>query len=191
MEVSRPFSSISIKEANFLSLIPVDSNNNEFIHELYKRRNIDFEGATYSMTRPKGQSLSSIKKMIEKREATDDFYYSINLTQEEILDDDCIFAGVIQGIWKDTYSGVIEIGINIFPEFRGIGIGGKSLDLLVHRLTNHFNVFKFVSYVLSCNENSKQLFLSRGFKRCGCHKNHWINGGTRHDVEIYELIAPR
>lgn len=191
MQISRPFSSIPNNSAKYVSLIPVDSNDNRFLSELYKRRNIDFEGATYSITRPKGQSLSSIKKMIEKRELSDDFYYSINLTQEEAVDNESIIAGVIQGIWKDSFSGVIEIGINIFPDYRGMGIGGKSLDLLIDRLTNHFNVYKFVSHILSCNENSKNLFLSRGFERCGCHKNHWISGGIRHDVEIYELIVSK
>lgn len=189
MNVSESSVEFSLNEKKYMSLLPVDSSNDNLLRELYKKRNSDFFGAVYSVTRPKGQSLSSIKKMIQNREESEDFYYFINHSNSNLLDDDeFLISGVIQAIWRDKYSGVLEVGINIFPEFRGKGIGGKSVDLLISRLFTHFNAYKFIAHILAFSNSSKRLFESRGFVKCGCLTNHWISGGKRHDVDIYEFI---
>jgi len=189
MNISEYSVHFQLKDKSYLSLLPVDSSNDDLLNELYKKRNTDFVGAAYSLSRPKGQSFSSMKQMIQAREDSDDFFYFINHSTSPIIcDNKFLISGLIQAIWKDKYSGVLEIGINIFPEFRGQGIGGKSIDLLISRLCTHFCAFKFVTNILSVNEQSRRLFESRGFRRCGSLKSHWLSGGQRHDVDIYELI---
>ena len=173
-----------------LKLLPVDSENDALMQSLFLHRNSDFFGATFSMSTPKGQSFASLKKMIIDREHSHNFHYFILLSSS--LDDAFLgkglICGLLQGIWKDTISRVVEVGINIYPEWRDSGIGKNSLDLLMQRLTIHFNVYKYVAKILSTNSASQKLFESKGFEKCGCYNNHFLIGGNREDVYIYEYL---
>ena len=190
MQYSNSSLPFNLEQYSFLSLAPVDSSNDQLIKVLYNSRNSDFLSCAYLMSRPAGQSYLAIKQMIAKHEHSDDFYYYIQHSTVDKPDvQSSLISGVIQAVWKDKSSGIVEVGITVFSDFRGRGIGGKSLDLLISRLSTHFNVFKFVASILTCNSPSRQLFLSRGFTQCGCHKQHFLNNGVRYDVDLYELIV--
>lgn len=181
---------ISVDEMQFkLSLLPVDSSNEILVNALFKHKNHDFKGVSYSLSSPVGQSKRSIRIMIEEMEKTDDFYYYLHLESEEDDDQSSAIPGIINAVWLDKSSGVVEITIHIFPDFRGKGVGGKSLDLLISRLSIHFNVFKYIVEIASCNTASIDLFNSRGFERCGIMSDHFLIAGERHNVELFERFS--
>lgn len=168
-----------------IDLKPFDSSNSKLLDALYEVRNAYPEDTLLRMARPKGQSRDQIKELISNLEKSDNFYYFI---EEFDCSNESIIYGTIQATWNDRISRTVDIGISIFPESQGKGIGKQSVKLLIVKLKNQFNVRKCYVHVLSCNIKSLSLFKKIGFKECGLLSGHFYMNGSHEDVLIFEMF---
>ena len=199
MEYDTPFSS-SISSVFYegakhsLYIIPLDSSNRRIVKRLYQHRNFYPHQAFQRRALPLGQSINALIEMIAARDESDDFYFSVHLSMHsDILSFEPsadIFCGTIQAIWIDRVSRVVEIGLDLLPQFIGFGFGPYILDLFINRLGSYCNVYKFLSHSLSVNTSSFDLFTSRGFLHIGTYREHFMMGNERFDVDLLELLFP-
>jgi len=102
-----------------------------------------------------------------------------------------IFVGMIRFDLSEESDGIYEVSINVAPEHRGFGVGGKLLDLGINKLLSEVAVCNGVlAEVRVINESSNALFLRRGFQkiRSDDHFSHYaliINEDMsgRHEVQ--------
>ena len=75
-------------------------------------------------------------------------------------------VGMIRFDLSEESDGVYEVSINVAPNHRGFGIGGKLLDLGIDKLRSEAEVCnRVLAEVRVINESSNALFLRRGFKK--------------------------
>ena len=168
-----------------IDLKPLDSSNSKLLDLLYEVRNSYPEDTLLRMARPKGQSRDQIKQLIINREKSDNFYFFIEETDSS---NKSTIYGTIQATWNDRISRTVDIGVSILPKSQGKGIGKKSVQLLINKLRDQFNVRKCYAHVLSCNTKSISLFKGIGFTECGLLSGHFYMNGSYEDVLILEIF---
>lgn len=83
-----------------------------------------------------------------------------------------------------------HIGILIAqPEYRGKGFASESIDLMIYYAQEHLNISNFVCSIQDDNENSIQLFESKGFQQVGVRKEWYIRGKEYFDELLYQKIV--
>lgn len=78
-------------------------------------------------------------------------------------------------------------GMYVAPEFRGLKIGGKLLDMAVQYAKERMKVKQLTLSVESTRESAKALYQSRGFKTWGQEKNAIHVDGKYFDEEYMAL----
>lgn len=169
-----------------MNLLSFDSSNDLFIDSLHAARNSNPNDILHRLSRPKGESKHELKKIIESRQSSDNFYYFIELDSSDASSQ---IAGTVQAIWSDQVSRTVEIGILIYKGYQGKGLGKKAILMFLDKLALEFAVRKCFVRILSSNQKSINLFQSIGFKKCGCLTKHFYMNRNYVDVDILEYFT--
>lgn len=80
-----------------------------------------------------------------------------------------------------------EIGVDIFPAFRGKGFGKKSYQMILEYLFMHFNMHMVYLRVGDFNLHAKKLYESIGFVETGRFKEYLYRDGRYWDYILMTL----
>lgn len=78
------------------------------------------------------------------------------------------------------------IGIYIRPEYRGNGIGWKTLMMLEDYCRRLLNLRVLAAKIASGNEASRRLFAKAGYIECGCLKDWLVSADNTQDILLFQ-----
>ena len=98
--------------------------------------------------------------------------------------------GIIDLCTFDPRHNRAEVGIVIRQEMREKGIARRSLELLESHCFRLLGIHQLYAYVRKDNTPCMRLFLSAGYRECGC-LHEWFRIGNRyHDVCLLQKFNP-
>ena len=84
-----------------------------------------------------------------------------------------------------------EVGLDIYPEYRGKGYGVKSYEMLLDFLFNQFNMNMVYLKVADFNPKAMKLYKKVGFKKSGSLPDFFFRNGKYWDYIIMSITKKR
>lgn len=104
------------------------------------------------------------------------------------LDGDCLIGFVtLHSIEWNNQSGVLSIGIGE-AEYRGKGLGGEALKLILNYAFNELNLYRVGLDVISTNERALRAYRKAGFKEEGRLRASVYRDGQRADRVLMSVL---
>ena len=138
-----------------------------------KIREIDFKDLTFMLSIENDKSIWKYGTNKSELSFDDAFDYIKqsklmilnNENQRFVIEYNNNKAGLIDLYDYQWHKSSAKVGIIVLKKFRGIGIGDKSLKLLIELCENYLNISCLESKVKESNEISVRLFTSNNFKK--------------------------
>lgn len=105
-----------------------------------------------------------------------------------LCDDQNDFIGIVRTDQIDRVNRSIRIGVDIVPELRGRGFGGKAFRLLKRFCFDYLNMHRVWLAVIEINEVAIKLYKKQGFKEEGCYRSAIFRDGKYHDYIIMSIL---
>lgn len=112
---------------------------------------------------------------------------SVNFALRMLEDDRLIGFVVIHSIEWNNQSGTLSIGIGD-PEYRGKGLGGEALRLILNYAFNELNLFRVGLDVISTNERAIRAYHKAGFIEEGRMRASVYRDGQRADRILMSVL---
>ena len=112
---------------------------------------------------------------------------SVNFALRTLDGDRLIGFVVIHSIEWNNQSGTLAIGIGE-PEFRGRGLGGEALTLILNYAFNELNLHRVGLDVISTNERAIRAYRKAGFKEEGRMRESVYRDGQRADRVMMSIL---
>ena len=105
-----------------------------------------------------------------------------------LCDDQNDFIGIVRTDQIDRVNRSIRIGVDIVPELRGQGFGGKAFTLLKKFCFDYLNMHRVWLAVIETNEVAIKLYKKQGFKEEGCYRSAIFRDGKYRDYIIMSIL---
>jgi len=112
---------------------------------------------------------------------------SINFALRTLEGDRLIGFVAIHSIEWNNQSGTLSMGIGE-PEYRGKGLGGEALLLILNYAFNELNLYRVGLDVISSNERAIRAYRKAGFREEGRLRAAVYRDGQRHDRILMSVL---
>lgn len=140
------------------------------------QRQVDTDYARPSTTQEQAEMLNSRRSP-----------NSVNFALRTLDDDRLIGFVVIHSIEWNNQSGVLSIGIGE-SEYRGKGLGGEALKLILNYAFNELNLYRVGLDVISTNERAIRAYRRAGFTEEGRMRASVYRDGQRADRVMMSIL---
>jgi len=103
-------------------------------------------------------------------------------------DDENSFIGLVRLDELDQQNRSLRVGLDVVPELRGKGHGGRIYTALKTYAFDHLNIHRLWLCVLDVNERAKRLYERQGFKVEGCHRQAIFRYGKYVDYVLMSIL---
>ena len=116
------------------------------------------------------------------KSSTNRTYCIVSETYENII-------GVMRTNSIDHVNKNVEIGVDIFPEYRDKGNAKKSYKMILEFLFNHSAMHTIYLRYISFNNAAEKLYESIGFKRTGLFPEYIFRKGKYYDYILMSMTV--
>lgn len=112
-----------------------------------------------------------------------------NTERRFVIEDNGVFAGVIELVEISFLHRNCEIQVAVFPEHEGKGLASRAMAKGIEYAFNILNLHKVYLYVDVDNEKAVNIYKKLGFELEGCLKEQFFAAGSYHDSYYMGLLV--
>jgi RimJ/RimL family protein N-acetyltransferase len=103
-------------------------------------------------------------------------------------DEENPFVGLVRMDEYDSQNRSLRIGLDVLPELRGRGYGGRIYEAMMCYAFDHLNIHRLWLAVLSTNQYAMRLYEKWGFKEEGRYREAIFRHGQYRDYILMSIL---